>query len=207
MADANKAVSSLRWLILMVAWAGLWPGNVGAQLAVQALTVERPRPFGYVIGDEQEHRLVLVLNSPYQLLENSVPAPGAVSRYLRLKRRAWSRRTTAETDRLELTLTYQLIGVPPKAADLIIPTFALTYTDGQQNYSREVPEWHFRIAPLTPPSNATEPWSQPIQSGHTPSPIDLTWIGSGVLTAGSLLLVVGLGCVTGWWRRRANLDR
>lgn len=207
MADADRALPALRWLILMVVWTSLWPGNTAAQLAVQALIVERPRPFGYVIGDEQDHRVVLVLNRPYRLLEDSIPAPGTISQYLTLKRRAWSTHTTAESERLELTLTYQLIGAPPEASDLSIPPFTLAYTDGQQRYSRNVPEWRFRIAPLTPPSDASEPWRQPIRSGHAPRPIDLTWIRIGVLAAGGLLLAVSLGLITGWLRRRANLDR
>ncbi len=206
MADACHVVPTLRWLMLVVAWGGLWPGNASAQLAVQALTVERPRPFGYVIGDEQDHDVVLVLSRPYQLMENSIPEPGAVSQYMTLKRRAWSRQTTEETDRLHLTLTYQLMGVPPEAANLAIPPFALAYTDGQQSYSRQVPEWRFRIAPLTPSPDPTEPWRQPIRSGHRPSPIDLTWSRIGVQAAGALLLVVSLGLFTGWVRQRANVD-
>jgi mxaA protein len=186
---------------------GLWFTTATAQVSIEEFAVERPRPFGYVIGDRQQHVIHLVLTAPHRLVEDNLPVPGRIGRFLALTQRDWTVERTGAATVHRIELLYQLIGVPETAATLEIPALELAYTDGRQIFGKTVPSWAFRVAPLTPPLDPAAAAAQTIRPQRGPERMDLRVHERVVLAAGGLFLLLALVFATQVWRERADATR
>jgi len=209
MADRGSATGSvLRVRVLVpLILSALLASAATAQLAIREFTVERPRPFGYVIGDRQRHVIRLVLSAPHALVEDSLPSPGSIGRFLTLRRRDRTVDRSGDTTVHRIELVYQLTGVPEMASTLEIPAFELAYTDGRQTFARTVERWTFRVAPLTPPLDPAAASVHTLRPPRAPGLIDVTVHQGVALTFGGLFVaLVGL-LATRVWRERADATR
>lgn len=144
-----------RWAVRGVLAALLLAGAAGAQVPAAGAAaptavdrealVQQPRPFGYVIGDVLEQRILL--DADGQELE-PVAFPG------RERLGAWFERRAARIDRdVEdrrwLVVEYQLINVQPTLAVVSLPAWRLVLK-GASPAALRVPAWPVSLTPLTP---------------------------------------------------------
>jgi len=111
---------------------------------VSYFTVETPRPFGYVNGDEIPLRIVLETRSGISLQAGSLPAKGQINRWLNL-----NQVTVNQTgQRYEIDLRYQVFYAPLEVKSLTLPGFTMQFSQGEKSVSKSVPAWSFTLSPL-----------------------------------------------------------
>lgn len=112
------------------------------QAAFAGLEVERPRPFGYVVGDELE---VVVRTTSREGVpdSSSLPKLGRVSRDLALR--------SAATDGHTVRLRYQVIGAPDTVTTIDVPGWTLSLpTAAGAAAAQRVEAFPITVSPLTP---------------------------------------------------------
>lgn len=164
--------------------------------------VTQPRPFGYVVGDLLEQRVLLQANQ-HGLVPVSLPRPGRVSVWL--ERRA-ARIAPDEQGRHWLVVEYQVINAPQGLTTVNIPAWTLNTTTGEV---LSVAQWPLSVGPLTARTVISQGGLQELRADR-PAPvlptepivrqIDL-WAGAFVLT---LLLWAGW---LAWRNWRDALDQ
>ena len=111
---------------------------------VSYFTVETPRPFGYVNGDEIPLRIVLETRSGISLQAGSLPAKGQINRWLNL-----NQVTVNQTgQRYEIDLRYQVFYAPLEVKSLTLPGFTMQFSQGEKSINQNVPAWTFTLSPL-----------------------------------------------------------
>lgn len=115
---------------------------------VRHLDVSTPRAFGYTIGDTIERKIVLELEKPYELDENSLPSGGKLGFWLELRPPTLRRLDRPESTEYTIALTYQpfLLAEAPQQA--VIPRLELSVGNGDRDLMLVVPDWAFTIMPL-----------------------------------------------------------
>lgn len=111
------------------------------------LARETPRPFGHVIGDAIEHRLLLRLPAGCTLDPLTLPA-GRLNHWLeaRVERvRAMKRGEEASYD---IRLRFQPFAGPLETRMLTLPGYGLDYRCGERRGSAAVAPWSFTLSPL-----------------------------------------------------------
>lgn len=108
--------------------------------------LQTPRPFGYLIGDEIHHRVVLQTRKDLVLNPNSVPGKGELNRWLNLT----DVDVHADQDRGQtvIDLTYQVFYAPNEVKMLSIPGFNLQFTQAGKPVEQAVPAWPFTLSPI-----------------------------------------------------------
>lgn len=104
--------------------------------------VAQPRPFGYVVGDLFEQR-VLLQPDQHGIELASIPHPGRVSVWLE---RRQSHMTSDTQGRRWLVVEYQIINAPQNLTTVNVPAWSVHTTSGQV---LGVPRWPLSVGPLT----------------------------------------------------------
>ena len=104
--------------------------------------VSQPRPFGYVVGDLLEQRVLLQANHR-GLAPVSLPRPGRVGVWL--ERRAAHVESDSQGQHW-LVIEYQLINAPQGLTTVNIPTWTLSTKSGEV---LSVAQWPLSVGPLT----------------------------------------------------------
>lgn len=104
--------------------------------------VAQPRPFGYVVGDLFEQR-VLLQPDQHGIELASIPHPGRVSVWLE---RRQSHMTSDTQGRRWLVVEYQIINAPQNLTTVNVPAWSVHTTSGQV---LGVPQWPLSVGPLT----------------------------------------------------------
>lgn len=107
-----------------------------------------PKPFGYVIGDEISHRIVVETRHNVELNVASLPKRGELNRWLTVNAVEFERSKTDGGLRYTLDIRYQIFYAPLEVKMLEIPGFSLQFKQGAQAIEQAVPSWHFTISPL-----------------------------------------------------------
>ncbi|MGD7035494.1 hypothetical protein [Methylotuvimicrobium buryatense] len=107
-----------------------------------------PKPFGYVIGDEIAHRIVIDTRSGIELNGNTLPKQGELNRWLTVNRVEHSQSKTGQGMRHVVDIRYQVFYAPLEVKMLAIPGFSVTFNQRGQAIEQAVPSWHFTISPL-----------------------------------------------------------
>lgn len=107
-----------------------------------------PRPFGYVIGDEIRHHIVLVTRNQVKLQPASLPKQGALKRWLNLNKVAVNESRSGSGYRYDIDLDYQVFYAPQEVKMLTIPGFNLKLMLGEKQAEQAVPSWNFTLSPL-----------------------------------------------------------
>lgn len=110
--------------------------------------LQAPKPFGYVIGDEIHHRIIVGARPGISLSKDSIPSVGALNRWLHLKAAKVSVRAEGDADKIVLELTYQVFYSPLEVKMLKIPGFTMRFQQYGKSIEQPVPEWHFTLSPL-----------------------------------------------------------
>lgn len=113
---------------------------------ISRFDVQTPRPFGYLIGDEIHHRIIINTRNDVKLNANSVPAKGELNRWLNLNE--VSLRTDSDSGDTVIDLTYQVFYAPNEVKMLSIPGFNLQFTQAGQSVEQAVPAWPFTLSPV-----------------------------------------------------------
>ena len=107
-----------------------------------------PKPFGYVIGDEIAHRIVIDTRAGIELNDQALPKPGELNRWLTINRVEHSQSKIAQGVRHVIDIRYQVFYAPLEVKMLAIPGFSVQFKQGVQTIDQDVPDWHFTISPL-----------------------------------------------------------
>ncbi len=135
-----------RWILLGVlsgllsACSALLPSPIGR------FELQTPRPFGYLIGDEIRHRIVIETRQGITLNFDSLPKQGAINRWLNLNRISVA--TDSETGETVVDLLYQGFYAPNEVKMLSVPGFTLRFDQAGKTVEQIVPEWRFTQSPL-----------------------------------------------------------
>ncbi|MDD2739546.1 MAG: nonribosomal peptide synthetase MxaA [Methylomonas lenta] len=137
----------MKRLILLGLLCGLLSGcSALLPSPVSRFELQTPRPFGYVIGDEIYHRLVIKTRQDVTLNPDSLPKQGALNRWLNLNK--VSVETGTDSDGLVIDLHYQAFYAPNEVKMLTIPGFILRFNQVGKTIEQVVPEWHFTLSPI-----------------------------------------------------------
>lgn len=113
---------------------------------ISRFELQTPRPFGYLIGDEIRHRIVMETRRDIRLDSDSLPKQGAVNRWLNLNQ------VTVETDsgsgETIIDLRYQAFYAPHEVKMLTVPGFTLRFNQAGKTVEQAVPAWHFTLSPI-----------------------------------------------------------
>jgi mxaA protein len=116
--------------------------------AVSDVELLTPRPFGYVIGDEIRHRLLLETRNGVKLQAGSLPRQGTLNRWLNLNQITVKESRAGSGFRYTIDLAYQVFYAPNEVKMLTIPGFNLTLGQGDKTAGQAVPAWNFTLSPL-----------------------------------------------------------
>lgn len=132
-------------LLMLLVLLGCSPN---LQEPITHFELQAPKPFGYVIGDEIRHRIVVETRQQLDIVQDSIPASGERNRWLNLKSAKLTRQATDEGKRYLLDLTYQVFYSPLEVKMLKIPAFTLRFQQNGNQIEQTVPDWFFTISPL-----------------------------------------------------------
>lgn len=113
---------------------------------ISRFELQTPRPFGYLIGDEIRHRVVVETRTDMSLNPNSVPKPGEVNRWLNLNQVKIA--TDGETGDTVIDLVYQVFYAPNEVKMLAVPGFTLQFNQDGNSVEQAVPAWNFTLSPI-----------------------------------------------------------
>lgn len=105
-----------------------------------------PRPFGYLVGDEIRHRVIVETRKDMSLNLNSVPKQGEVNRWLNLNHVKIE--TDSETGDTVIDLAYQVFYAPNEVKMLTVPGFNLQFNQAGKTVEQAVPAWNFTLSPI-----------------------------------------------------------
>lgn len=184
--------------LLAIAW-----GARGGELppSVKRLELDTPRLYGHAVGDLVRQTLRLELAEGYRLETSALPRPGAVARWLEL-RRLTVQEQGARGYRIELE--YQTFRAPLAVSSQTVRGFPLSLAGPGGSASVAVPDTEIGVAPLTPLAAGgfamrPERWPEAPDSA-APVRQALTW-GAIALAAGLLWMVLN---GRGPWVRRVR---
>ena len=119
-------------------------------LAAGNVEVLNPRPFGYVIGDVIEQRIVLTMPAAHQLQPDALPKPGRVDLWLERRAIRVAANTTAAGRRNDIVIEYQVVNAPTEVTTIALPPLSLPLRSADATAEETVAEWPVTVAPLTP---------------------------------------------------------
>ncbi|GAB4266365.1 MAG: hypothetical protein Kow0065_17240 [Methylomicrobium sp.] len=145
----NERAAWACWLRLTVLLGVLLSGCSGLlKQSISRFEFLTPKPFGYVIGDEIRHRIIVETRTAIELNEASLPKHGALNRWLTINAVEWRQSETGGGLRYVVDIRYQVFYAPLEVKMLTIPAFTLQFKQGKQTIEQAVPSWHFTISPL-----------------------------------------------------------
>ncbi|MFA5985542.1 MAG: nonribosomal peptide synthetase MxaA [Methylococcaceae bacterium] len=115
---------------------------------ISELQLLAPRPFGYVIGDEIQHRIVFHSQHGAALQTAELPKQGEINRWLTLNQIDLKQTPAGSGFYYQIDLTYQVFYAPQEVKMLIIPGLNLTLKRGDKRIDLKTPAWHFTMSPL-----------------------------------------------------------
>lgn len=114
-----------------------------AEPGVARLTADKPRAYGYFVGDLVARHVVLDLPVGTALDPTSLPAVNERGQALELR--------SVRLQGQNLTLVYQVFLAPRETRTLELPPIALRVTGGPRPMDLRVDAWPVTVAPLLPP--------------------------------------------------------
>ncbi|AEG02674.1 hypothetical protein [Methylomonas methanica] len=108
--------------------------------------LQTPRPFGYWVGDQIQHRIVLETQADVRLDMSSLPKQGAINRWLNLNQATVE--SGSGNNRTVIELEYQVFYAANEVKMLDIPGFVLRFVRDGKTVEQAVPAWHFTLSPL-----------------------------------------------------------
>ena len=159
-----------------------------------AAVVEQPRPFGYVVGDLIEQRVLLrAANLPVDLV--SLPRPERLGVWFE---RRPARVVSDSQGRHWLVVDYQLINAPQGLTTVNLPAWQISAKSGQQ---LNIPQWPISVGPLTGRTVIAQGGLQQLRADR-PAPLVATEPIAHQIEIGTAFLLLTLALWGGWllWR-------
>lgn len=143
------------WLVAALAAVSLLPaaappGAVAAPSSSITVSVQQPRAFGYVIGDELAQRISLQAPPGFTLDSKSLPRAGRRGLWLELAPPHLTSDRVGGATRYRLTLDYQVINVPDHVRTIELPELDLIFTGPGGQLTATLDEWPITISAITP---------------------------------------------------------
>ncbi|MGO9721662.1 MAG: nonribosomal peptide synthetase MxaA [Methylocella sp.] len=110
--------------------------------------IQAPRQFGYFVGDLIEAYVGIRTPQGAELQPASLPTSGPLNAWLTLRGVTVSRSKEVAGTLWHLHLTYQNFYLALDVREVEIPALSLTFQDGGEQTTVEVPSWRIRVAPL-----------------------------------------------------------
>jgi mxaA protein len=107
-----------------------------------------PRPFGYVMGDEIEHRIIIETRDGVKLNKAALPTQGIINRWLNLNQIQVNESPLDDGFHYEIALRYQVFYAPQSVKMLTIPSVALAFNQDEKSLEKTIPAWQFTLSPL-----------------------------------------------------------
>lgn len=114
-----------------------------AEPGAARVTADKPRAYGYFVGDLVERHVALDLPAGTALDPASLPAVGGRGQALELR--------SVRVEGHDLRLVYQVFLAPRETRTLELPPIALRATGGPRPMDLRVDAWPVTVAPLLPP--------------------------------------------------------
>lgn len=175
------------WLILLV-MTGCSPN---LQEPITRFELQAPKPYGYVIGDEIHHRIVVETRKQLDIIPGSIPATGERNRWLNLKDTKLTTQATDDGKRYLLELTYQVFYSPLEVKMLKIPAFTLYFQQNGNKIEQAVPAWYFTLSPLQELAIRKEEGKIYLRPDTQPSLLDTSSYKNGVAIALAIFAASG----------------
>ncbi|QBR71146.1 hypothetical protein CU048_07445 [Beijerinckiaceae bacterium] len=174
---------------------------------VASVEIQKPRLFGYFIGDVISDEVIVTVEPGFALKAASVPVPGPLDYWLNLKSLTTHEEVAQSGKRrYRLKLTYQSFYDPLEPHWLKIPAFRLIFDHAETSITVDVPEWSFLSSPIREVSPKESKNNTFIQPDVIPGQDDLgprwRWFrgAGGAALISYLLLAYGLAWVPFRWR-------
>jgi len=117
--------------------------------AIDELTVDSPRAFGWRIGDRFERDIVLRLHAPYRFDRDSLPAAGRLTHWLALSPPRVDERRGVGVNEYRIRLAYRFVNVSPDHPDIALPELLLRMSDGKDTQQALIPASRLRVGTIT----------------------------------------------------------
>lgn len=174
---------------------------------ISRFELQTPRPFGYLIGDEIRHRIVVETRRDMKFNPGSVPARGEINRWLNLNEVTVN--SDQESGNTVIELTYQVFYAPNEVKMLSIPGFDLQFIQAGKAVEQAVPAWPFTLSPLKELAvRKDEAGHQYMRPDALPAPLSAQSQWLGFYAGLSLFLLIGAyltflyGYFPAWPQRR-----
>jgi len=164
--------------------------------AISYFSVQTPRPFAYVIGDEIQQKIDIEVRRGLELQYSSLPAKGRLNHWLELKNIKVRQTEGKKGIRYRISLRYQVFYAPLEVKMLTLPGFKLQFRQGVNVVEKQVPDWHFTIAPIRELSIRKQD-GQEYMRPDAPAPLHDTG-GEMKLLLGGLFAAVIAGAYLAW---------
>lgn len=107
-----------------------------------------PRPFGYVIGDEILHHVIIETRDGVKLNKAALPTQGIINRWLNLNQIQVNESPLGDGFHYDIALRYQVFYAPQSVKMLTIPSVALAFNQDEKSLEKTIPAWQFTLSPL-----------------------------------------------------------
>lgn len=141
---------TIRLLFLLATWL-LSPFTVYADdsnAPVKILQQDQGRSYGLMVGDMIQHRYLLEVQSPYTIIDSSLPQAGAISYWLELADVDISTKVSDTKTLYLIELNYQTFYAPLDVRSLNIPAIPLDFSADELRYQLRLPDWDFTMSPI-----------------------------------------------------------
>ena len=135
-------------IIGLVASLASWAQSNTDNVAVEHLKISQPREFGYQLGDLFERHLSLRLRRPYEFVEDSLPQPSRLNRWIAFHSYDLKTSNEGASVAYEITLRYQVANVEKTITDAGVPSHQLKISNGDETLTFLVPPSRTTIAPF-----------------------------------------------------------
>ncbi len=175
-------------LLVAVAISAAWPGLTCAQV-IEALDIEPPRDFGYVIGDTISQRISVRLQAGFELDPESLPDAGRVNLWLELDEPVLNRSGQQWT----LVLSYRLINRVETSVAVFVPQLELDALGDRRSVGIVVPGWGITQNPVVPPALLQTPIrALDVRADRPPPAVDAASLRLRLIVLASLATIAGL---------------
>ncbi len=171
-----------------VSWAKT-SATINGHNPVLSLELQTPRNFGYVIGDEIDHKVALSVAKPFYLETEFLPKAGLLVDGLQIRQIRVEQQPSEHSTNYLIYVRYLLLfgGKQPERT-LTIPEIKIRLYDGTHSALATVPKWFFVFSPLIP--FQTKDAEVLIQPPVSPPILDLYFAQLGLWILGTTILIL-----------------
>ena len=134
----------VRWLLLAGLLATL--SCAQAERVVHRFDVERPRDFGYLLGDVLETRVHLEMAASHELVADKLPEGARISRWLEQDPIEIESTVGSELRRYDMLLRYRVVATPSEVQAVEVPGLTLDVSGPGHLFALAIPAWALTTA-------------------------------------------------------------